>query len=381
MTYVMRRVTGLVETVSNPVLAGIVLGESANGEPLHVQVKRVLHRAIDEHFPDGELFFKEMELVSQLGVSRPTVRQALQALETQGLIRRSKGHGTVVVKRSSSSASITQVAAVIHTYESEYLNTLLEHISGVCSHHKLHFHVCRQSTAKDMETDYLPFLRSPREEGILLLGSGSVLGKRFVKLGYRCVALSPHTLDSTVPSVETDAFEAVRLGLTYLRRMGHRRIALLVTEPSGRPSVQQKIEAFSRITADDPDWFDVSCRVVECDVPKRSHSLERGYRTMEIAWSTIQERRPTAVFTVSDYGAFGVLQWCADQGIVVPRDLSLLGFEGVSSGRLAQPPLTSVAHPVQEQAQKLVEMLLCGSQDSASLTPHLILRKSVGKPP
>ena len=66
--------------------------------PLYFQIAENLRRAIEEGtLKPGERLDNELDLTERLGVSRPTVRQAVQRLAEQGLVIRRRGLGTVVV--------------------------------------------------------------------------------------------------------------------------------------------------------------------------------------------------------------------------------------------------------------------------------------------
>src|SRR5579872_4932281 len=66
--------------------------------PLYFQIAENLKRAIEEGaLKPGERLDNELDLAERLGVSRPTVRQAVQRLVEQGLVVRRRGLGTVVV--------------------------------------------------------------------------------------------------------------------------------------------------------------------------------------------------------------------------------------------------------------------------------------------
>ena len=66
--------------------------------PLYFQIAENLKEAIEAGtIAPGERLDNELELAEQLGVSRPTVRQAIQRLVQQGLVLRRRGLGTVVV--------------------------------------------------------------------------------------------------------------------------------------------------------------------------------------------------------------------------------------------------------------------------------------------
>nr|WP_165986951.1 GntR family transcriptional regulator [Streptomyces sp. YIM 98790] len=67
--------------------------------PLYFQLSRQLAEAIEDgRLPPGSLLGNEIELAARLGLSRPTVRQAIQALVDKGLLVRRRGVGTQVVQ-------------------------------------------------------------------------------------------------------------------------------------------------------------------------------------------------------------------------------------------------------------------------------------------
>jgi GntR family transcriptional regulator len=66
--------------------------------PLYFQIAENLKQAIsDGTLKPGERLDNELDLTERLGVSRPTVRQAVQRLVDQGLVVRRRGLGTVVI--------------------------------------------------------------------------------------------------------------------------------------------------------------------------------------------------------------------------------------------------------------------------------------------
>ncbi|HNU06687.1 MAG TPA: GntR family transcriptional regulator [Pyrinomonadaceae bacterium] len=70
--------------------------------PLYYQLENVLREKISSGaFEPGDRMPTEIELIEQYGVSRITVRQALQALADDGLIERKQGRGTLVAARRS----------------------------------------------------------------------------------------------------------------------------------------------------------------------------------------------------------------------------------------------------------------------------------------
>lgn len=111
---------------------------------------------------------------------------------------------------------------------------------------------------------------------------------------------------------------------------------------------------------------------------------------------------PTALFCGSDAIAAGALEALAEQGVRVPEDLSVVGFDDTLMARMTAPPLTTVRQPFRQIGRHAVERLLplissggsadpAGSESAPSATPaelsppvfdvELVVRSSVGQPP
>ncbi len=74
-----------------------------SGIPLHLQVEELLRKLIElPEYTKGKLFPKEVDIATQLGISRNTVRQAISKLVIEGLLERKKGVGTKVVEQNIS---------------------------------------------------------------------------------------------------------------------------------------------------------------------------------------------------------------------------------------------------------------------------------------
>jgi GntR family transcriptional regulator len=75
--------------------------------PLHIQAEDLLRKMIkDPQFQNGKLLPNEVDLASQLAISRTTLRQALNKLVYEGLLIRKKGVGTKVADATISSKSV-----------------------------------------------------------------------------------------------------------------------------------------------------------------------------------------------------------------------------------------------------------------------------------
>ena len=78
--------------------------DRASSVPFHYQLRKLLEQQIETgRWPQGDRLPSEPSLSEYYRVSRATVRQALHALEQEGLIRKEKGRGAFVNRTSSGS--------------------------------------------------------------------------------------------------------------------------------------------------------------------------------------------------------------------------------------------------------------------------------------
>ena len=77
--------------------------DRSSSVPFHYQLRKLLEQQIDGSLAPGDRLPSEPFLSDYYKVSRATVRQALHALEQQGLIRKEKGRGAFVNRTSSGS--------------------------------------------------------------------------------------------------------------------------------------------------------------------------------------------------------------------------------------------------------------------------------------
>lgn len=96
-----------------------------------------------------------------------------------------------------------------------------------------------------------------------------------------------------------------------------------------------------------------------------------------------RKREFTALFAMSDLMAIGALRALRDNGIRVPGDVSLVGFDGIPLGEFTVPRLTSVDQPALDMAQRSVELLLDSIENGAEAKHEtvpftLLYRESTG---
>lgn len=143
-----------------------------------------------------------------------------------------------------------------------------------------------------------------------------------------------------VPSVRCDNREGMSLALGHLVELGHRRIAYVHDSHFGSREVADRLALFKEIS------HELGLDLTDDDVYPTSDfdgCLDGGY---------------TAVIAFHDGIAGRVMARAQEVGLMVPEQLSVVGFDSTSYCRELSPQLTSVSQPLQEMGQRAVEMLM-----------------------
>lgn len=358
------------------VLRDIVL-DSNRDLPLHAQVRTALERLIEERFANGSRFFSESQLIEYLGVSQGTIRRALADLANRGLLEKRQARCTIVRKRTGL-AGFFNLAVFLPDYASPNVARFLGQLNGECLNRGVSMQPIYTHRGERLLKAYDSLRFGPNEGGVVLLENSqrvtAELGAALGDKGYEYVVIDTIVRGDSHKFVGVSNDAIMEIGLKHLYDLGHRNIALLISEPEEKESVQQRIRAFEF-------W---SKQFTE---PVKSRVVHTGMHLWEDAYSAAQnsmdeimaaEDRPTAIFAVSDVGALGAIKRLQQSGYRIPDDVSVIGTDGLDLGNMVHPPLTTLSCPVEEMTQAVFRLLTEKNVHPAQMTfrPSLIRRES-----
>jgi DNA-binding LacI/PurR family transcriptional regulator len=160
------------------------------------------------------------------------------------------------------------------------------------------------------------------------------------------VLLGEHRIDVPFDRVAIDNVLAARTAVEHLVGLGRRRIAAIGAH-ANRGTAEQRLTGYraALIAAGLP----VSDALV---APVASYHRRDGADAMRTLLAAPEP--PDAVFCFNDLLAVGALHAAAEQGIEVPRDLAVVGFDGSEEGAYTRPPLTTIAPDIAAIAEQAV---------------------------
>jgi DNA-binding LacI/PurR family transcriptional regulator len=179
--------------------------------------------------------------------------------------------------------------------------------------------------------------------------------------------------------VDTDGADGLRQAVGYLAALGHRRIAMIAW-PENSLTGGYRLAGYREGLAEAGIGLNPAY-IVRCE-----HDEQTGRQAMTQLLKLPRQEQPTAVVTVSDLVAIGAMEAAEQQGLVVGRDVSIIGFDDAPMSRYLRPPLTTVQQPIPEIGQTIVSMLedvLARNEPQlrhSLIAPRLIIRASCAPP-
>jgi DNA-binding LacI/PurR family transcriptional regulator len=84
---------------------------------------------------------------------------------------------------------------------------------------------------------------------------------------------------------------------------------------------------------------------------------------------------PTAIFVMSDEMGAAVVNELQGRGLRVPEDISVLGFDNTSTSLHVNPPLSTMAQPLEEMGRMATKKLLRSRDLGPKIMPHRLIER------
>jgi DNA-binding LacI/PurR family transcriptional regulator len=189
------------------------------------------------------------------------------------------------------------------------------------------------------------------------------------------VAFGRSNPDLDFPYVDVDGFDGICQVMKYLISRDHQRIAAVGWPEDSRVGNERLRGYFDSMRA---AGLEICSEWIERGEGTFEFGREAASRLLKLTGSD----RPTAIITLNDTQAIGVLHAAREAGLATGHDLSVVGFDDAPMSQYLFPALTTVRQPIQEAGRKCVEILVAlmkgeqTSQGQILLPPTLIIRTS-----
>lgn len=310
-------------------------------------------------------------------VSKETRRQVLEAIERIG-------YTPNVTARNLKSSQTRLIGYAWHETPNDQVNPVMDRFNyylaqaaEAAGYHVLTFtHPMRQPLPV-----YDEFIRTQRVDALVVAGTVRADERiRFlIDADFPFVSFGRSNQGWDFPWVDTDGEQGVHTAMEYLIGLGHHKIAMAAWPEesiSGSFRVQGYLDALGDVGIPfRPDYL-----------VRGEHSEQAGRAAMA-AWCNLPlDEQPTAVVAITDLVAVGVMNEAERRGLVVGRDLSVIGYDNVPMSQYLRPALTTLEQPILEIGRALMETLEHILRQDAPpnthqlIPPRLVVRDSCSPP-
>lgn len=342
---------------------------------------RLRERIAGKALPPGSWIGTEVAIASESGLSRMTVRRAVQALVDEGLVERRAGRGVFVRENGPAPREVRVLAGNLLWAPAVRVAQAVQEGAQAAG---------LEASVFDARGDLAAFLAELRTlpgsgaAGAILMSQHDAAFNRvlaeLVAAGFPFVVVDQALADLPGSSVASDNRAGGRLAAEALLAAGHRRLAFLgdLAADTTAARAQGVADACAAATVPPPLLLDVP--------GQRFADWEPAIRA-RVAELLRARPRPTALACSCDAVARIACRALLARGVAVPRAMSLTGFDDDPIAEWMSPALTTVRQDFAEMGRRALALLAERLVDPSAEPRHeavpvsLVRRETIAPPP
>jgi LacI family transcriptional regulator len=222
--------------------------------------------------------------------------------------------------------------------------------------------------------NYIRSLQTRRVAGCIMLHASDSRIRALTHSDIPTVFIDRMVQGSHASYIKSDNIDGARQAVEHLVSLGHRRIAFLTgstTDLSGLERLLGCQQALAQASIAPDAGL----------IRQTGWNIDEAYEAAKVL---LAERRDfTAIVAGSDLMAMGILRALVEDGLRVPDDVSLVGFDDIDLSQYTIPPLTTVRQDRVAMGSGAVQRLIALMEGTGETSPlilptQLIVRKSTG---
>jgi DNA-binding LacI/PurR family transcriptional regulator len=275
-------------------------------------------------------------------------------------IAREMGYTPDARARSLVMGETRTVGVVVTTIADPFMAPVVQGIESAAYENGYSVILASANSDPAREIAAVEMLQSKRVDGVIVTASrvGALYQDHLERIGVPVVLLNNHSEQSGryLYTVTVDNQHGAHLATQHLIGLGHRRIAYIAGH-ANHSSNTARMEGYRQALSEAGISFAPDL------IAPGDGKMDAGMRALP-ALMNLSER-PTALFCYNDMTAIGVLRAARQLGLVIPHDLSIVGFDDIVFASFVTPPLTTIAQPQFDMGQQAMRMLLTRIRQSS----------------
>ncbi len=277
------------------------------------------------------------------------------------------------------------IGLLVSDISNPFYSKLARYVEDAVSEAGFNLMICSSDESEEKEMKLLEMLLNKQVDGIILSSTlestdhiESLQNENF-----------PFVLiDRTYENYEThtvvvDNRSGAKEAVEHIIQNGHKKIAALIISPAHISTQIERLEGYKEALKS----YQIPINEYYQKVIQRE-DIYKNICQVIVEWKN-DRMMPTALFVSNNQIAIGCLEALRDNGLSIPRDISIVSFDDIDLFRLYSPPVTSIIQPINSIARNAVEILLgeIKSRETAEtvtkkhklLQANIVIRNSVLK--
>lgn len=340
----------------------------ASDKTLYMQIYEFLkERIINKRILPGQQLPTELELAEQFGVSRITSKNALNQLESEGLVYRKRGKGTFVSASAPKiyTQSMNKVIAMVFPFETANNSSgfVMSYVNGAMSYlaprgYYISIHCTEWNY--NIERNLLKSLPASGVGGIIYSPESSTRHIDILNLlcldKYPIVTIDKYYEGIQLSSVVSDNFNGQYKLTEELIKMGHRKMTYLTRENiEDKTSIRDRYFGYCKALKDNNIDIDKDTSLLNFHFID-SEKEEVKFLEKNIAY--LLKRGVTAILVENDIEAIKVGKVILNMGLSIPKDISITGFDDLNWLEHFDLKLTTVKQNNFEIGRRAAEIIV-----------------------
>ncbi|MDY0288916.1 MAG: LacI family DNA-binding transcriptional regulator [Sphaerochaeta sp.] len=264
------------------------------------------------------------------------------------------------VARSMITGRSHTVGLIIPDVRNPFFSELARGVEDYMNEHQYGVFLCNTDSSLEKEKQYIDLLKGRVSDGMLFTTQNrfefSHYFHELIQNEYPIVLIERYLEGvDTFPGVYFDNRGGAKKICDFIISKGHKNIAC-ITGPLETTNAKMRLDGYLDALKEAAIPYDESL------VIHGTYRYQSGYDCMKTLLEQNERRgedkKITAIFASNDMMAYGAYKVLEEAGLVVPRDISIAGFDNIKFPDIFKPKLTTVELPAYDMGKRAAEMLI-----------------------
>lgn len=255
------------------------------------------------------------------------------------------------------------IGILIPNLEKVFCTSIVSNVENILIRHGYSTVICDYKEDIKLEKEKLEFLVNKMVEGLIImpLGGDENIIKEAIDEGIKIVLIDRDLKDIECDVVLVDNLNSSYDAVEELITRGHKRIGI-ISGPKDVYTAEERLKGYRRVHED------YSMEIDEKLIRYGDYNVDSGYELLNEFLK--MKEPPTAVFITNYEMTLGAIMSINENNVVVPEQLSIIGYDNLQMAKIVKPSLSIVVQPMKVIGETAAQVLLRRLSDDVSNFPE-----------